>query len=173
MQPNIYVYIAVMALVTYLIRVLPLTLIRRQIQNRTIRSFLFYMPYATLAVMGRYDFPGNSERNRYPVVGSRRLDRRRCDGMARLLSVHRRKRRLRRRVRRRMRLALTPARRRNKAFAQAFLERLAGSQGRALSRVPQDTNSPIDSRCPTRESTKNKNPSLASASESLPSSRKT
>lgn len=51
MQPNVYVYIAVMALVTYLIRVLPLTLIRRQIQNRTIRSFLFYMPYATLAVM--------------------------------------------------------------------------------------------------------------------------
>ena len=40
-----------MALVTDLIRVLPLTLIRRQIQNRTIRSFLFYVPYVTLAVM--------------------------------------------------------------------------------------------------------------------------
>ena len=38
-----------------------------------------------------------------------------------------------------------PARRRNEAFAQAFLERLAGSQGRALSRVPQDTESPLDS----------------------------
>ena len=32
------------------------------------------------------------------------------------------------------------------AFAQAFLERLAGSQGRALSRVPQDTESPFDFR---------------------------
>ena len=37
--------------VTYLIRVLPLTLIRREITNRTIRSFLFYVPYVTLAVM--------------------------------------------------------------------------------------------------------------------------
>lgn len=51
MQPNTYGYIAVMALVTYLIRVLPLTLIRRQITNRTMRSFLFYMPYVTLSVM--------------------------------------------------------------------------------------------------------------------------
>ena len=40
-----------MAVVTYLVRVLPLTLIRREIKNRTIRSFLFYMPYVTLAVM--------------------------------------------------------------------------------------------------------------------------
>ena len=36
-----------------------------------------------------------------------------------------------------------PGRSRNEAFAQAFLERLAGSQGRALSRVPQDTESPL------------------------------
>ena len=41
----------VMAGVTYLIRVLPLTLIRKEIKNRTIRSFLFYVPYVTLAVM--------------------------------------------------------------------------------------------------------------------------
>ena len=40
-----------MWLVSYLIRVLPLTLIRRQITNRTIRSFLYYVPYVTLAVM--------------------------------------------------------------------------------------------------------------------------
>ena len=40
-----------MALVTYLIRVLPLTLIRKEIKNRTIRSFLYYVPYVTLAVM--------------------------------------------------------------------------------------------------------------------------
>lgn len=40
-----------MASVTYLIRVLPLTLIRKEITNKTIRSFLFYVPYVTLAVM--------------------------------------------------------------------------------------------------------------------------
>lgn len=51
MQHNIYIYILVMAVVTYLIRVLPLTLIKKEIKNRTIRSFLFYVPYVTLAVM--------------------------------------------------------------------------------------------------------------------------
>ena len=39
-----YIYIAVMAVVTYLIRVLPLTLIRREIKNVTLRSFLYYVP---------------------------------------------------------------------------------------------------------------------------------
>ena len=48
---NIYVYILVMALVTYLIRALPLTLIRRHIDNRFIKSFLYYVPFVTLAVM--------------------------------------------------------------------------------------------------------------------------
>ena len=48
---DVYLYIAVMALVTYLIRVLPLTLIRREIHNVTIRSFLYYIPYVTLSVM--------------------------------------------------------------------------------------------------------------------------
>ena len=48
---NTYIYIAIVALVTYLIRVLPLTLIRREIKNRFIRSFLYYVPYVTLAVM--------------------------------------------------------------------------------------------------------------------------
>ncbi len=51
MSGNIFIYIAVMALVTYLIRVLPLTLIRKQIKNRFLRSFLYYVPYVTLAVM--------------------------------------------------------------------------------------------------------------------------
>lgn len=51
MAHNVFLYIAVMALVTYLVRVLPLTLIRREIKNRTIRSFLHYVPYVTLAVM--------------------------------------------------------------------------------------------------------------------------
>ena len=40
-----------MALITYLIRVLPLTLIRKEIKSTFIRSFLFYVPYVTLAVM--------------------------------------------------------------------------------------------------------------------------
>ena len=51
MKTNIWLAIAVMALVTYCIRVLPLTLIRREIKNRFIRSFLYYVPYVTLAVM--------------------------------------------------------------------------------------------------------------------------
>ena len=48
---NVYIYIFGMALVTYLIRVLPLTFIRKKIENKTIRSFLYYVPYVTLAVM--------------------------------------------------------------------------------------------------------------------------
>ena len=48
---NIYIYIFIMFAVTYLIRLLPLTLIRKKITNKTLRSFLFYVPYVTLAVM--------------------------------------------------------------------------------------------------------------------------
>ena len=51
METNAWIYILVMAAVTYGIRVLPLTLIRRQIKNVTVRSFLYYVPYVTLAVM--------------------------------------------------------------------------------------------------------------------------
>ena len=51
MEHNVYLYIAIVALVTYLIRVLPLTLIRKEIKNRFLRSFLFYVPYVTLAAM--------------------------------------------------------------------------------------------------------------------------
>ncbi len=51
MEKNVYIYIFVMAAVTYLIRVLPLTLIRKKITNKTLRSFLYYVPYVTLAVM--------------------------------------------------------------------------------------------------------------------------
>ena len=40
-----------MFFVTYLIRVLPLTLIRKKIKNRTFQSFLYYVPYVTLAIM--------------------------------------------------------------------------------------------------------------------------
>ena len=48
---NTYVYILIMFAVTYLIRVLPLTLIRKKITNKTLKSFLFYVPYVTLSVM--------------------------------------------------------------------------------------------------------------------------
>ena len=48
---NVYIYIGIMFLVTFLIRVLPLTLIRKRITNVTLRSFLYYVPYVTLAVM--------------------------------------------------------------------------------------------------------------------------
>ncbi|WP_027215765.1 AzlD domain-containing protein [Butyrivibrio fibrisolvens] len=48
---NVYVYILVMAIVTYLIRVVPLALIRKEIKSPFIKSFLFYVPYATLAAM--------------------------------------------------------------------------------------------------------------------------
>lgn len=51
MKHNVYVYILIMAAVTYLIRVLPLTLMKRPVNNRFIRSFLFYVPYVTLSVM--------------------------------------------------------------------------------------------------------------------------
>lgn len=51
MQHNPYIYIFIMAAVTFLIRVLPLTLIRKKITNMTLRSFLYYVPYVTLAVM--------------------------------------------------------------------------------------------------------------------------
>ena len=51
MNHNIYIYIFVMAAVTYLIRMLPLTLIRKEIKSTYIKSFLYYVPYVTLAAM--------------------------------------------------------------------------------------------------------------------------
>ncbi len=47
----VYVYIAVMAFVTYLIRVIPLTVFRKKIENRYIQSFLYYVPYTCLTAM--------------------------------------------------------------------------------------------------------------------------
>lgn len=44
-------YIVVMAVVTYTIRALPMTFLRKPVHNRFIRSFLYYVPYVTLAVM--------------------------------------------------------------------------------------------------------------------------
>ena len=60
-----YIYIACMAGVTYLIRVLPLTLIRKEIKNKTVRSFLYYVPYVTLAVM---TFPAILSATQSPIA---------------------------------------------------------------------------------------------------------
>ena len=51
MNNNFFIYLAVMFAVTYLIRVIPLLLIRRKIKNRFIRSFLAYIPYTVLGAM--------------------------------------------------------------------------------------------------------------------------
>ena len=48
---NIYLYIATMALTTYLIRMLPLTIFRKPIHSRFLRSFLHYVPYFCLTAM--------------------------------------------------------------------------------------------------------------------------
>lgn len=48
---SFYPYLLVMAGVTYLIRMLPLTVFRREIRSRFLRSFLYYVPYAVLGSM--------------------------------------------------------------------------------------------------------------------------
>lgn len=48
---NIYIYILIMAVITYLIRMLPLAIIKKEIKNNFIKSFLYYVPYVTLSVM--------------------------------------------------------------------------------------------------------------------------
>ena len=57
---------AVMALTTYLIRVLPMVLFRKKITNIRIKSFLYYVPYATLAAM---TFPTIIHATQSPVSG--------------------------------------------------------------------------------------------------------
>jgi len=61
---NNYIYIAVMALVSYTIRILPLTLIRKPIKNQFIQSFLYYVPYVTLS------FPAIVHATQSPVSGA-------------------------------------------------------------------------------------------------------
>ena len=66
MRSNV-IYIIVMALVSYTIRILPLTLIRKPIKNRFIQSFLYYVPYVTLAVM---TFPAILTATQSPLSGA-------------------------------------------------------------------------------------------------------
>lgn len=67
MTQNVYIYILIMATVTYTIRVLPLTLIRKPIKNQFIQSFLYYVPYVTLAVM---TFPAIIHATQSPISGA-------------------------------------------------------------------------------------------------------
>ena len=60
-------YIAVMAAVSYAIRVLPLTLIRKPNCNRFLQSILYYVPYVTLAVM---TFPAIIHATQTPISGA-------------------------------------------------------------------------------------------------------
>ena len=64
---RIWIYILISAAVSYLIRVTPLVLIRREITNRTLRSFLYYVPYVTLSVM---TFPAIVEATQSPIAGT-------------------------------------------------------------------------------------------------------
>ena len=64
---NPWIYIAVMFGVSYAIRVLPLTLIRKPIRNPFIQSFLYYVPYVTLAVM---TFPAIVNATQSPISGA-------------------------------------------------------------------------------------------------------
>ncbi len=67
MNHNIVIYILVSFLTSYLIRVLPLTLIRKPITNKYLRSFLYYVPYVTLAVM---TFPAMIQSTISPLAGT-------------------------------------------------------------------------------------------------------
>lgn len=66
MTHNVYIYILIMFAVIYAIRVLPVTLIRKPIKSRFIRSFLYYVPYVTLAAM---TFPAILDATQSPISG--------------------------------------------------------------------------------------------------------
>ena len=67
MQHNSYLAIFVMFLTIYAVRALPLTLLRKEITNPFIRSFLYYVPYVTLSVM---TFPAILQATQTPLSGA-------------------------------------------------------------------------------------------------------
>ena len=67
MQHDIYIYILLMSLVTLAIRIVPLTLIRGEVKSTFLRSFLYYVPYVTLAVM---TFPAIAEATQSRISGT-------------------------------------------------------------------------------------------------------
>ena len=66
MKHSVWLYILIMILTTNIIRVIPITLIRKQIKNHFIQSFLYYVPYVTLAVM---TFPAIVDATTSPIAG--------------------------------------------------------------------------------------------------------
>lgn len=65
-----YVYILGMCLITAVIRILPLLVLRRPIQNKFLKSFFYYVPYVTLSVM---TFPAIVNATASPVAGAAAL----------------------------------------------------------------------------------------------------
>ena len=65
-----YLYILICFAVIYVVRVLPLTIFRKPITSRFIRSFLYYVPYVTLAVM---TFPAIVQATASPISGAAAL----------------------------------------------------------------------------------------------------
>ena len=63
---NTWTYILMMFAVTYLVRVLPLTIFRKPIKSRFVKSFLYYVPYVTLALM---TFPAIIDATQTPIAG--------------------------------------------------------------------------------------------------------
>lgn len=70
MKTNIYLYIFVMAFATWCMRVIPSLIMRKPIENRFFQSFLYYVPYVTLAVM---TFPAIVEATDQPLAGAAAL----------------------------------------------------------------------------------------------------
>ena len=66
MKHDVFLYILVMTAVTLAIPLVPLTLLRRPIKSRFLRSFLYYVPYVTLAVM---TFPAIVDATQMPAAG--------------------------------------------------------------------------------------------------------
>ena len=67
MKHNTWIYLTLMILTTNLIRVIPITLIRGKIKNRFLKSFLYYVPYVTLAVM---TFPAMVQATNSHIAGA-------------------------------------------------------------------------------------------------------
>ena len=70
MKPDIYLYIFVMAFTTWCMRVIPSLVMKKPIQNRFVQSFLYYVPYVTLAVM---TFPAIVQATDEPLAGAAAL----------------------------------------------------------------------------------------------------
>lgn len=70
MSHNVYIYILICAAVSFAVRVLPIALIRNKIKNKFFQSFLYYVPYVTLAVM---TFPAILMVTNQPIAGAASL----------------------------------------------------------------------------------------------------